>query len=93
MSHPDGPAPPATDPPVAAPSGGPAPPSETTGPAAKGSYRRRPYEPGPPPTFSYDVVVVTGEKGAELRAAQARATKELLSWLHEHRHRRTQAEP
>ena len=60
--------------------------SGTAGLAPKGSYRRRPYEPGPPPTFSYDVVVATGERGAELRAAQARATKELLTWLHRHRH-------
>jgi hypothetical protein len=93
MTHPDHAAPPATHPPIAGPAGGSAPPSGTTKPAPEGSYRRRPYEPGPPPTFSYDVVVVTGEKGAELRAAQARATKELFSWLHEHRHRRTEAEP
>ena len=32
-------------------------------------------------TFSFEVLVATGEEGAELRAAQARALKELLLWL------------
>lgn len=45
------------------------------------SYRRPPCEPADEPTFSFEVLVVGGEEGAELRAAQARAIKELLKWL------------
>jgi hypothetical protein len=38
-------------------------------------------------TFSFEVLVATGEEGAELRAAQARAIKELLEWLATRRRR------
>jgi hypothetical protein len=38
-------------------------------------------------TFSFEVLVATGEEGAELRAAQARAIKEFLAWLATRRRR------
>ena len=44
-------------------------------------YGRAPGEPAGTVTFSFEVLVATGEEGAELRAAQARAIKELLEWL------------
>jgi hypothetical protein len=44
-------------------------------------YRPEPFEPLPDPTFSIEVLVLGGEEGKELRAAQARAIKELLTWL------------
>jgi hypothetical protein len=42
-------------------------------------YGRR----GGDPWFRLEVVVVRGEAGRMLRAGQAEAIKELLSWLHE----------
>lgn len=44
-------------------------------------YRPGLFEPVDEPSFSFEVVLVSGEEGAELRAAQARAIKELLEWL------------
>lgn len=44
-------------------------------------YRRPPCEPASEPTISFEVLVVGGEEGAELRVAQARAIKEILEWL------------
>ena len=49
---------------------------------AKGSDRR-PDGGGPDDvTFRFSMVVATGEEGHHIRAAQARAIKELLLWLH-----------
>ncbi len=50
-------------------------------------YGRAPCEPAGEVTFSFEVLVATGEEGAELRAAQARAIKELLEWLATRRRR------
>ncbi len=50
-------------------------------------YGRAPGEPAGEVTFSFEVLVATGEEGAELRAAQARAIKELLAWLATRRRR------
>ena len=44
-------------------------------------YRRPPCEPASEPTITFEVLVVGGEEGAELRVAQARAIKEILEWL------------
>jgi hypothetical protein len=44
-------------------------------------YPRSPFEPANRPAFRFEVVVVSGEEGAELRVEQARAIKELLEWL------------
>lgn len=44
-------------------------------------YRRPPCEPASEPTISFEVLVVGGEEGAELRVAQARSIKEILEWL------------
>lgn len=44
-------------------------------------YRRPPCEPASEPTISFEVLVVGGEEGTELRVAQARAIKEILEWL------------
>lgn len=44
-------------------------------------YGRIPGEPAGEVAFSFEVIVATGQEGAELRAAQARAIKELLEWL------------
>jgi hypothetical protein len=42
--------------------------------------------PAGDPTFSFEVSVVTGEEAAEVRAAQAQAIKELLTWQAKTRH-------
>jgi len=57
-----------------------------SGPASPMADVRR-YPPGPfasmpDPTVSLEVVTVDGEEGRELRAAQAQAIRDLLTWLH-----------
>jgi len=49
-------------------------------------YGPQPCEPAGEPTFSFEVSVVTGVEGAEVRTAQAQAIKELLAWLVTIRH-------
>ena len=39
----------------------------------------------PPIRFEFEVKVVSGEEGRELRLEQARAIRELLMWFHEQR--------
>jgi hypothetical protein len=39
----------------------------------------------PPPRFEFEVEVLRGEEGRELRLEQARAIRDLLMWLHTHR--------
>lgn len=64
----------------------PAPPSPPTG--GEGRYGLAPFEPAGELTFSFEVRLASPEEGAELRAAQARAIKELLAWAHSDRARR-----
>jgi hypothetical protein len=42
--------------------------------------RNRSFETQPPPEFHFEVVVVSGEEGRELRLEQARAIRALLLW-------------
>jgi hypothetical protein len=63
-----------------------------SGPASPIADVRR-YPPGPfatmpGPTVSFEVVAVDGEEGRELRAAQIRAIRDLLMWVHTERQRR-----
>ena len=39
----------------------------------------------PPPGFEFEVEVLPGEEGRELRLEQARAIRDLLMWLQTHR--------
>lgn len=47
-----------------------------------GRYARpdRSFQPQPPPEFTFEIEVVTGEEGRELRLEQARAIRALLQW-------------
>ncbi|MHB1738605.1 MAG: hypothetical protein ACYCXA_03820 [Actinomycetes bacterium] len=46
----------------------------------EGRYGLAPFAPAGALTFSFEVHLVAGEEGAELRVTQARAIKELLAW-------------
>lgn len=50
------------------------------------SYRRAPCEPASGLRFHFEIAVVGGEEGRQVRAAQARAIKELLEWMHQQDH-------
>lgn len=39
----------------------------------------------PPPRFKFEVEVLRGDEGRELRLEQARAIRDLLMWLHTNR--------
>jgi len=52
-------------------------------------YPPDPFAPMPGPTVSFEVVAVDGEEGRELRAAQTRAIRDLLMWVHTEPRRRT----
>ena len=65
-------------------------------PPPSGDWRRyglAPFEPAGEPTFSFEVHLVADEEGAELRATQARAIKELLAWARTERARRAGRTP
>ena len=55
-------------------------------------YGRSAFEPAGEPTFSFEVLVVSGEEAAELQTTQARAIKELLEWLATERQVRERSE-
>jgi hypothetical protein len=40
----------------------------------------RSFEPQPEPEFSFEIELISGEEGRELRLEQARAIRELLLW-------------
>jgi hypothetical protein len=50
-------------------------------------YRRASFKPAEEPSVSIEVVLVGGQEGAELRAIQAQAIKEVLTWLRDERQR------
>jgi hypothetical protein len=52
------------------------------------SYGAALFEPAEEPSVDFEVVLVSGEEGAELRAVQAQAIKEVLTWLQSERRRR-----
>lgn len=46
----------------------------------EGRYGLALLEPAGKPTFSFGVLLASGEEGAKLRVTQARALEELLTW-------------
>jgi hypothetical protein len=54
--------------------------------SAKQSDRRPPVDDPNQVTFCYAIRTVTGDEGRKVRAAQAKAIKELLRWLNSQRH-------
>lgn len=40
----------------------------------------RSFEPHPEPEFTFEIELISGEEGRELRLEQARAIRELLLW-------------
>lgn len=54
--------------------------------SAKQSDRRPPVDAPDQVTFRYVIRTVTGDEGRKVRAAQAKAIKELLRWLDSQRH-------
>jgi hypothetical protein len=49
-------------------------------------YGRPPQQPADRLRFRFEIAVVGGEEGRIIRAAQARAIKELLEWIHQQDH-------
>jgi hypothetical protein len=45
------------------------------------------FEPQPEPEFSFEIELISGEEGRELRLDQARAIRELLLWSQSRRAR------
>ncbi|MHB8294318.1 MAG: hypothetical protein ACYDH5_06745 [Acidimicrobiales bacterium] len=68
----------------------PSPPPPSGG---EGRYGLAPFAPAGELTFSFEVRIASGEEGAELRATQARAIKELLAWARTERAGRAGREP
>lgn len=47
--------------------------------------RDRSFEANPPPEFVFEIEVLTGEEGGQLRLEQARAIRDLLLWVRSQR--------
>jgi hypothetical protein len=47
--------------------------------------RDRSFEPQPGPEFVFEIEVLTGEEGGQLRLEQARAIRDLLLWVRSRR--------
>lgn len=55
------------------------------GVSAAGYDEDRSFEPQPGPEFVFEIEVLTGEEGRQLRMEQARAIRDLLLWVRSQR--------
>jgi hypothetical protein len=55
------------------------------GVSASGYHENRKFEPQPGPEFVFEIEVLTGKEGRQLRMEQARAIRDLLLWVRSQR--------